>query len=611
MTDADSAGASIPARSEIPAETCWDVESLFADGAAWQAAFGDIEPLVDDLETMRGTLNASERVARFLERQTELGRLLDRLYVYAHLRSDEDVGDTANQARLTRIRGELAAVSARLAWFEPELLRQSEATLREWRASEELQDYRYFVTKLLRRRPHTLSDAEEALLARVGDVLAGPQHVFSLLTNADMRFPHIKDGDGQEQELSQGRYLTFMIDACRDVRRGAFEALYDTFGAVRNTLACTLSHHVKTHNLIAQTRHFGSALEAALLDDNIPVVLYESLIGAVHDALPALHDYIALRRDRLGLDDLDMHDIYVPIVPDCDLRVPFEQARDWVLAACRPLGSEYVAALQSAFTDRWLDVCENRGKRSGAYSSGCYDSLPFILMNYQGRVDDVFTLAHELGHSVHSWLANRAQPPQTADYPIFVAEIASTANEGLLLHYLLETQHDPRFRAYLLNHLCDGFRTTVYRQTMFAEFEKHIHEKEAGGDPLTPDLLCDDYYGLNAAYHGASIRADRRIALEWARIPHFYYNFYVYKYATSFCASQLFLDQILAGGSGRDRFLNLLRAGGSADPLDLVRAAGVDLSDTQTLRTAFGRFARAVTELRAVLEALPAQGTHS
>ncbi len=598
-----AAAGGIPERSETPAREQWDIAALFPDAEAWEAAFQTIEQQVAPLAAMKGTLHTAENVLSFYRRDTELDRLLEKLYVYAHLRADEDTRNTENQARQNRVRAAFAQLSERLAWAQPELLANDLETLQAWADSALLADYRYALQRLIRRKAHTLSPAEEALLAGAGEIFSAPGETYNLLTNADLSFPSIQDAEGQERELSQGRFLSFMENRDRKVRQRAFEGLYDTYKSVLNTTTCTLRTHVKMHNYLARVRHFDSALAAALHGDQIPVALYESLIQANHEALAPFHAYLDLRRKMLGLDRLDMFDMYVPIVPEITVEVPFAQAREWILAACAPLGEDYVAVLKSAFDNRWIDRNENRGKRSGAYSSGCYDSLPYILMNYQGTLNDVFTLAHELGHSLHSWLANHAQPPQTAGYPIFIAEIASTANEALLLDWLLrEKKDDAAFSAYLLNHYCDGFRGTVYRQTMFGEFEKMVHELDAKGTPLTPDGLGDAYYALNGTYHGDAVVADRRIAWEWSRIPHFYYNFYVYKYATSFCASQIFAERILAGEPGAcDRFLGLLRAGGSADPLDLVRAAGVDLADPATFRLAFQRFGRTVEQLAGLL----------
>jgi oligoendopeptidase F len=594
----------VPERSSLEAKYQWDLARLYASDQAWEADYAKIDSLVAPLEAMRGTLSSAEAVAKFLDEEIELDRMVHKLYVYAHLKQDEDTAHSANQARMARVQARLAEVSARLAWSTPEILANSQDDLKAWVDSDILKKDRYALIRLLRRKPHTLSDKEEILLSQASDVFAAPSKAFQFLTDADLTFPEIEDGQGNKVELSKGRYILFLLDKNRQVRKRAFEALSDTYGGVRNTLASTLSSHVKLQNFIARARSFPSALEASLHEDNVPKELYESLIAATHSAFGHYYDYLDLRKHQLGIQDLDIYDVYVPLVPEYEVKVPYEEAQQWVLEACAPLGEEYVSVLKTAFTDGWIDVYENRGKRSGAYSSGCYDSLPYILLNYQGTLSNVFTLIHELGHSMHSYLANEAQSPRFSRYPIFLAEIASTLNEGLLLTYLLKKQTDPRFRAYLLNHLCDGFKGTVYRQTMFAEFEKIIHEMDASATPLTAESMADTYYDLNAQYFGPGMQADRRIALEWSRVPHFYYNFYVYKYATSFCASQLFLQRVLEGEQKRDQFLDLLRAGGSDDPLALVQRAGVDLADKKTLESAFETFGKTVKELGAVLKGL-------
>lgn len=605
-TAAGTAADSIPEREAIPPACTWDVEALYPTPTAWDADLARVPGLIAPIEALRGHLSDPGAALRFFALDTELDMLLDRLYCYAHLKADEDTTHTANQARESRMRVVLSETAAKLSWARPELLANPEAELRRWLDLPAMTPYRYTLLRLLRLKAHTLSEPEECILSGAGTLFAAPGEVYRLLTNADLKFPDVADETGGRRQLSQGRFLSFMLNRHREVRRRAFEGLYDTYASVRNTTAATLRNHVHMHNFMARTRHYGSALEAALSADNIPVSLYEALIAAVHGALPDFHRFADLRRRCLDLEALDMYDLYVPIVPAADLKVPFDTAVQWVLDACRPLGDDYIQVLQRAVPERWIDRCENRGKRSGAYSSGCYGGLPYVLLNYQDTLDDAFTLAHELGHSLHTWLANHAQPPQTAAYPIFIAEIASTANEALLLDYLLRRQDTgPELRAYLLNHYCDGFRGTVYRQTMFAEFEKRVHELDAAGTPLTPDRLAEEYGALNRRYHGPAVSADVRIALEWSRIPHFYYNFYVYKYATSFCASQIFVNRILTDANTREAYLGLLRAGGSADPLDLVRDAGVDLTEPQTLSAAFNTFAVTVGKLATALGKAP------
>ncbi len=600
------AAVSIPNRAEAKMPDTWNLEALYATPDLWEADFKKLDDLTKPLEAMRGQIKSPKALAAFFEAETALDRMQAKLYSYAMLRSDEDMGNNDNLARKDRISAKSVEIGTRLSWVLPEILDHKESELRAWAKSPLLSKYRRDMQQILRQKPHTLSEKEEKLLSGAGEIFAASSRTFGLLTNADMRFPKVQDSKGLEQDLSQSRYLNFLLDHDRSVRQRAFEAMYDTYGSYRNTFSSTLGSHVKTHNYLATTRNFPSALEAALHPDQIPVSVYDGMISAAHQALPIFYKYVDLRTRSLKLTKPAMYDMSVSIVPEWDIKVPYEQACQWIVEACKPLGEEYTTALQSAFKDRWVDVYENKGKRSGAYSEGCYDSLPYILMNYQGTLDSLFTLAHELGHSMHTWLANKYQPPRTAGYPIFIAEIPSTLNEGLLLRYLLETQKDPRFRASLLNQYCDTFRGTVYRQTMFAEFEKIIHEKDAQGYPLMPDTLDKVYFDLNREFYGPAVEYDKeqRIGREWSRIPHFYYDFYVYKYATSYCASQIFLKRLAESETQRDQYLNLLKSGSTDDPLVLIQKAGVDLTKPETLRSAFETFDKTVAELDETLKKL-------
>jgi len=592
---------SIPERGQIPQEKTWDLSSLYATPDAWEKDFAQLDALLHSVVALKGKLATPQAVAQVSRAEDELHQVLDKLYVYAHLREDENTSNPTNQARFQRISAKVTQILGQTAWIRPEVLAQPLEVLEQWRSAPELADYKRSMEVLIRQKPHTLSNAEETLLSKAGEIFRAPASTFSFLTNADMKFPNVEDENGVAQPLSNGRYVTFLEKRDRNVRQRAFETLYDTYIGFENTLAATLATAVKSHTFNANVRGFDSALHASLHGDNIPVGLYDSLVQATHDALPYFYEYVDLRREVLGIKDLNMWDLYVPIVPDFEMKVDWSQAVEWVRESLRPMGDEYAEGVAECFERRWIDVMENKGKRSGAYSSGCYGSAPYILMNYQGTLDWVFTLTHELGHSMHSWLANRAQPYRYADYTIFVAEIASTTNEALLHEYLLNNTDDPRFKAYLLNHLCDAFKGTVFRQTMFAEYERMVHEMDAKGEPLTAQSLSDAYYDLNATYYGPHVEADRRISHEWSRIPHFYYNFYVYKYATGFCAAQVFSQRILKDAALRDQYLSFLKAGGSADPLDLVRMGGVDLQDPKVLTDAFATFRDSVRGLRKVL----------
>ena len=593
----------VPTRGEVPEALTWDLAPLYAAPEAWEADFARLDEVAAPVLALQGHLDSAAAVARLLAAETALDRLLEKLHTYAHLRHDEDTAHDGNQAREARIRARYAELAAQCAWITPELLAHPEEEIRAWMEAPELKDGRRTLLKVLRNKPHVLSSAEETLLARGSEVLSASEQTYSLLTNADMAFPDIPGPDGQPLPLTEGTYRTHLENPDRGVRKAAFETLLGGYGRLQNTIASTLSATVKAHVYMAQVRHFPTALEAALFDDQVPVAVYEGLISATREALPLFHRYLDLRTRALGLPDLDMYDLYAPLVPACAAKVPMEEAREWVLAACRPLGEEYAGALRTAFDARWIDWPENKGKRSGAYSSGCYDSPPYLLLNHHDRLDDVFTLAHELGHSIHSWMANRAQPHRTAHYPIFLAEIASTVNELLLTHHLLARKGDAAFRAHLLNHLCDSFKGTVFRQTMFAEFERDLHRWEEDGTPLTAEFLRGQYYELNRKYYGPGLAAHPSIGLEWCRIPHFYFDFYVYKYATSFCAALVFARRLRAG-EGVEAYLGLLRAGGSRDPLEAVAAAGVDLRDPGVLREAFDEFGAVLAELETAL-ALP------
>ncbi len=589
----------IPARGELPRELTWDLSSLYADDRAWEADFGRFREALEPLLALRGKLAESAATLRAaLHEQDEIERLLEKLHTYAHLKNDEDLGNQTYQGMFDRATSLYHGTLAELAWITPEIMAIPDERMRAFLADPELAYYRFALEVMLRFKAHTLSDSEERLMALAGEALGSPYKTFSRLSNADLRFPMIPDGKGGTAELSQGNFIVFLESRDRLVRKAAFEALYDTYGRLRNTLASTLDGAVKAAVFRTRARGYRSTLEASLFPDNVPPSVYDSLIEAIHEQLPAFHRYVALRRKALGLDRLDMYDMYVPLVPDFELQVSWGEAREWVLESVAPLGREYGKIAAAAFDQRWFDVLECQGKRSGAYSSGCYDSWPYMLLNYKGTLDGVFTLAHELGHSMHSHLANRSQGFRYADYAILVAEVASTTNEMLLTHHLLTRATDPRFRRYLLNHLCDGFKGTVYRQVQFAEFERLLFDMAERGEPLTHEGLSERYFEINSRYYGPEVEADRRIALEWMRIPHFYYNFYVYKYATGFSAAVALSEGILSGDRSRvEAYLGFLRAGASKDPLDALRDAGVDLAKPDAIAAALAKFDRTVADL--------------
>lgn len=591
----------IPERADVALEDTWNLEAVFTSPEEWEKAFAKLDSLVAPLLAFQGKIDSPATLARLFEAEDALSLHLDHLYTYAHHREDENTKDMENQGRQQRMMGKYAQISAATAWISPEILAKDEATLLAWKNDPALAAYTFSMENLIREKPHILSDKEERLLSMAGELFQLPSNAFNFLTNADMTFPDVPDHTGKPQPLSNGRYVKFLENRDRTVRKAAFETFYDKYIGVENTLAATLAGKIKQDNFRAKIRNYPDALSAALKPKQIPTELYTNLINAVHSALPIYHDYVDLRKEVLGLETLDMWDQHVPIVPDFDLKVSWKDAKKHVRESCEILGQDYMQGVDECFNNRWIDVYETKGKRSGAYSGGCYGTPNYILMNYQGNLNWVFTLAHELGHSMHSWLANKTQPYRFAGYTIFVAEIASTTNEALLHDMLVKNTTDPRFKAYLLNHLCDSFKGTVFRQVMFAEFEKMMHDMDAAGEPLTAKSLSDAYYTLNAKYHGPAVKPDQRISHEWSRIPHFYYNYYVYQYATGFCSAQIFSQNILNSPDKRKDYLKFLSSGGSNDPLSLVKLGGVDLLDPSVLTNAFSTFKSCVTELRELL----------
>ena len=586
-------------RKDIPDDMKWDLACLYASNEEWETDFGKIDALLKDFLFFKGRLGESASVlCEALKKDDALDRFSEKVYVYAHLKSDEDTGKSANLARLERIESKLSEMEGETAWLEPELVALPEDIFDRYLAAPELAFYNRTLEDVKRTRLHTLSAAEERVLGVLSDTLSTPYKTFSLFSNADLKFPSVKDSKGEKKALSHGNYIKFLEEPVRKVRKSAFSAMYNTYGNYRNTLASTLSGTVKAHAVNAKLRKYPSALAASLDSDNVPIEVFDNLISAVRSKLPALFRYFELRAKSLGLKKLDMFDMYNPLVPESSLEIPWSDACKWVLEASEPMGGEYCSALAGAFKSRWIDVLENKGKKSGAYSGGCYDSFPYILMNYNGTLNSVFTLAHEFGHSMHSWHSNKHQDFHYADYSILVAEVASTTNELLLYDYLMKKNNDKSFRNYLMNHLLDEICGTVYRQTMFSEFEKLIHEMTEDSEPLTADLLCEKYLELHSDYHASFVKADKRVAMEWARIPHFYYDFYVYKYATGFSAAAAFSKNILSGSSEKlDAYLGFLKAGDSKDPLDILRDAGVDLSSPAPVESALDKFAETVEQL--------------
>ncbi|HEX6778167.1 MAG TPA: oligoendopeptidase F [Ktedonobacterales bacterium] len=590
----------LPTRSVVPVEMTWDLESIYPTPDAWEKDFNFINDELPKLSAYEGKLSDSaQTLYEALDFDSRLSEVLGRLAVYASMRADEDTANQTNQAREARINMLGAKAGAATAFLTPEILAIPQARLESFLSEEpRLELYRHTLDELLRRKPHVRSAEVEALLAESSEVLYAPAQIFGMINDADLKLPIIKNSKGEDVQLSKGNFILFMEDRDRRVRKDAFEGMHSTFYKQRNTLAATLNGHVKSQIFRARARRYDSAIEAALDANNIPISVYGSLLETVRNNISVLNRYLALRKKVLGLEDLHMYDLYVPIVAEVEYKVPFEQAKETVAKALAPLGKDYVEDMVRGFNSRWIDVLENEGKRGGAYSSGTYGTHPFVLLNYQENLDNMFTLAHEFGHSMHSFYTRRTQPYPYGDYTIFVAEVASTLNEALLTHYLLETVTDKPLRMYIINHYLEGFRATLYRQTLFADFERQIHAMAEAGEALTAESLSKVYKDLNVAYYGGEVNVDDLIEIEWARIPHFYYNFYVYQYATGISASAALAQQIVTEGQPAvERYRRFLTRGSSNYSINLLRDAGVDMTSPAPVQQALELFGRYVGEM--------------
>lgn len=594
----------LPSRSEIKVEDTWKLEDIFASDDAWEKEFEEVKALIPQMEKFKGKLGESaQTLYDALQEQDELTMRVSKLYTYAHMRYDQDTTNSFYQGLNDRIKTLYTQIASALSYVTPEILSIEESKIKQYMAEhKELKLYAHALDEITRERPHILSESEEALLAQASEVLGSSSNTFGMLNNADLEFPSIKDENGEEVEITHGRYIRFLESSDRRVREEAFKAVYETYGKFKNTFASTLSGTVKKDNFSARVRHYNSARHSALSTNNIPEEVYDNLVKTVNDNLHLLHRYIDLRKKVLGIEELHMYDLYTPLVKDVKMEVSYEEAKDYILKGLKPLGEDYLNVLKEGFENRWVDVHENKGKRSGAYSSGTYGTNPYILMNWQDNVNNLFTLAHEFGHSVHSYYTRKTQPYPYGDYSIFVAEVASTCNEALLNDYLLKTIDDEKQRLYLLNHYLEGFRGTVFRQTMFAEFEHDVHVRAQNGEPLTPELLTKLYYDLNKKYFGDNLVIDEEIGLEWARIPHFYYNYYVYQYATGFSAAAALSKQILEeGDEAVERYVGFLKSGSSDYPIEVLKKAGVDMTTSQPIEEALAVFEEKLTEMERLL----------
>ncbi len=592
-----------PLRSEVRAEDTWDLTPLFAGDEAWEAGFQSLIADARRIADFRGRIGESAASLRdALEFEKGIDQRVETLNQFVALRTTEDSADSAALARESRFQAALVQVGEAFSFLSPEIQALDDATFARFVADPALAEWTISLKKLRRLKPHTLTAAEERLMALGSAAMAGHQETFSQLTNVDMKFGHVRDENGHDVELTQSSYSSLLHRRDRGVRLDAFGKFYAEFENHRFTIASTLASSVRADVFSARARNYPSALEGALFRDDVPVSVYDSLIASVRKNLPALHRYYDLRRRTLGLDEIRAADTYVPLVEGIHTHIEWDGAVDRVLAAVAPLGAEYVATLGDGLRDgRWCDRYENKGKRSGAFSYGTYTSPPYIMMNYKADVfSDVFTLAHEAGHSMHTWHSTRAQSYQDHHYPIFLAEVASTFNEMLLTHHLLEGTSDPKMRAYLISRQIDDFRGTLYRQTMFAEFEKAIHAAEEAGEALTLDTMQAIYRELLVAYFGLDFTLDDVLSLECLRIPHFYNAFYVYKYATGLSAAVALSQQVLATGDAT-RYLGFLKSGGTQFPIDTLAAAGVNMATPAPVDAALALFADRVDELESLL----------
>ncbi len=592
-------------REEVPVELTWDLEGIFQSDDAWEQEFKDIEKLIPEADKYKGKVaESAQSLYETLQFSDKLSERFGRLYVYSHLKHDQDTTNGKYQAMESRVRSLGAKFSAAWSFVTPEILAVDEETIQKYiKEYEPLSLYNQMLTELNLERPHVLTADKEELLAQFSEVTGASGNTFSALNNADLEFPSVKNDAGEEVQLTHGNYVTFLESDNREVRENAFKAMYKTYGQFQNTFASTLAGNVKAHNVSARIRKYDSARHSAMSNNHIPEKVYDQLISTIHEFLPVLHRYVALRKKVLGLDELHMYDLFTPLVKEVKMDMPYEKAKEIMVKSFEPLGQEYQEIVQKGLDSRWVDVLENKGKRSGAYSSGTYGTNPYVLMNWQNNVDNLFTLAHEFGHSMHSYFTRQNQPYPYARYSIFVAEVASTCNEEILFDYLLKTTEDAQQKIYLLNHWLDGFRSTVFRQTMFAEFEHIVHELDRNGEAITAERLTEIYYDLNKQYFGEEMTVDEEIGLEWARIPHFYYNYYVYQYATGQSAATALSKQILEEGQPAvDRYINnFLKAGCSDFPIEVLKAAGVNMESPAPIQEACKVFEEKLNELESLL----------
>lgn len=582
----------IKKREEINSSDKWNVEKVYANTEEWEKDFAKLKEMAPKLREFQGKLNIPSELLNFFKLDEEISRLGDKLLVYAFLKADENTANNANQAVKNKIQAYFAELGEMSAFFMPEILSYPEGTMENVLAQlPDLKKYELLINRILKRKPHTLSLQMEEMLAAVSDALDAPSSIFGMLSNADMTFPTIKDEEGNEVELTEGNYSIFIKSKDVRVRKAAFKALFGTYEKFKNTIATTLTSSIKNFSFLAKRRNYNSSIESSLKPNDIPLNVYDNAIKSINDNLESLHRYVRVKKKLLGLNEIHMYDLYVPVIDTPKMHIEFDEAVKLVKKALKPLGEEYLRIFQDGVDNRWIDIYENKGKRKGAYSWGTYDTMPYVLLNYNYELNDVSTLAHEMGHSIHSYYSRKEQPYIYADYTLFCAEVASTVNENMLINYLIENEKDETKKLYLINTQLEQIRTTVFRQIMFAEFEKITHEKIDQGIPLTSDELCQIYHDLNVKYFGEDIIVDKEIDMEWSRIPHFYNDFYVYQYATGYSAANSFVKAILEKGEeALEKYKGFLKSGGSDYPINILKKAGVDMTTPKPIEDTISRF---------------------
>lgn len=591
-------------REEIPVELTWDLTLIYPDVQGFEEDLAFVKDNIQKIAAGKETaFKNGQSLYEYLLFSNQVEEKIQTAYIYSHLKSDQDTTNDENQVLNQRAFSVYIELSGAHSWFNPALLALSEEEFEQLFTQEpKLEEYRVFLEALRVKKNHILSDKEEELLSKASEVFAGPSKTFNVLNNADLKFDKIKNEKGEEVELTHGNYSTFLESSNVEIRKAAFEAMYKPYIQLKNTFASILGTEVKTHNFNALAHQYESSRQAALSANQVPEEVFESLIAVVNEKLPLLHRYIALQQKALGIEEMHMYDMYVPITGEAPFTYTYQEAAQASLKALKPLGEEYQEILKKAYENRWIDVAENIGKRSGGYSSGGYATAPYILLNWQDDLSNFFTLVHELGHSAHSYFTRQTQPYQYGDYSIFLAEIASTTNENILTDYLLKTHTDKESQKYILNNYLNRFKSTIFRQTQFAEFEHMIHKTDQDGKPLTQATIAEIYGAINQKYYGKDVVQDEQIAYEWARIPHFYMNYYVYQYATGMAAATALADKILNGSSqDLENYLNYLRAGCSDQPIEVMKKAGVDMTQTQYLYDAMSIFEERLEQLEALM----------